>query len=330
MSARAQKRLDVLLYFYTHDTSVSATCRHFGINRSTFYRLTERFDVADWTTLEDAPSAARPAAATANEQTAELIAQYRRSHPYAGAKKIAKMLQNEHGIEATPDCIDREIRSRRLYFGNSPLHARRQRMSADQLHAVPAAAAASHTEHTIQSRTHVPDAHAHEHASPAIHTIKASPVRFAATLASVFVVCFMVAIAASAVLESNLLKTDTTDNAAAMLHTCTAEMNANLLRMRSDATGEERREQHLTALTTCLRTVRTMPGSPLPATLTDEGVREAAEFMEECMSAFVERFSDMGAGTDTTHDLEQAATGSCMNALADMQRLHSNLLSTLR
>ena len=55
LSAKACERLEWLLHYRKNGSSVAETCRHFGINRVTFYRLTHRFDSANLETLEDLP-----------------------------------------------------------------------------------------------------------------------------------------------------------------------------------------------------------------------------------------------------------------------------------
>ena len=44
LSVRAKKRLEWIAHFAENVCSVSETCRKFGISRSTFYRVLERFD----------------------------------------------------------------------------------------------------------------------------------------------------------------------------------------------------------------------------------------------------------------------------------------------
>jgi hypothetical protein len=54
--AEVGERLQWFLHFTEH-RSVSATCRHFAIARTTFYRWARRFDPADLAALEDLPTA---------------------------------------------------------------------------------------------------------------------------------------------------------------------------------------------------------------------------------------------------------------------------------
>lgn len=53
LSPKAQERLQWLVYHCDHGCSVRETCQHFGLTLVTFYRLLQRFDPADPSTLED-------------------------------------------------------------------------------------------------------------------------------------------------------------------------------------------------------------------------------------------------------------------------------------
>ena len=55
LSEKARERLTWLEHFAGTGCSVSATCRHFAIQRMTLYRVLRRCDFADPTTLEDGP-----------------------------------------------------------------------------------------------------------------------------------------------------------------------------------------------------------------------------------------------------------------------------------
>ncbi len=94
LSREARVRLRVLDYARTH--SVSATCRHFGIARSTFYRWAHRFDPAHLASLETRSS--RPHHCRRPQWTTThvlLIRNLRWDHPRYGKDKLAILLQRQ-------------------------------------------------------------------------------------------------------------------------------------------------------------------------------------------------------------------------------------------
>jgi putative transposase len=94
LSREAKQRLKILDYARTH--SVAATCRHFGIARSTFYRWQRRYDAHHLSFLENRSSRPRrcrrsswtPAQATA-------VQQLRERYPRWGKDKLAVLLRRD-------------------------------------------------------------------------------------------------------------------------------------------------------------------------------------------------------------------------------------------
>lgn len=60
LSKDALKRLAWIDWYVAHGKNAEATCRHFGLSKSVFYRWLNRFDKYDLTTLEDDTSNRRP------------------------------------------------------------------------------------------------------------------------------------------------------------------------------------------------------------------------------------------------------------------------------
>ena len=126
MSTRARERLRWLLYYRGHGCSVSATCKHFGLNRVTFYRLLHRFDLGNPSTLED--QSRRPIAvpSTLPPAVCVLVREYRLRSPQMGKEAIALLLQHEHGFTVSASAIGRLIAREGLFFADTPLHTRKR------------------------------------------------------------------------------------------------------------------------------------------------------------------------------------------------------------
>ena len=92
LSRDAKQRLKILDYARIH--TVSATCRHFGIARSTYYRWARRYDPQRLSLLENRPSrpkqCRRP---TWTPAQAEAVGQARERYPRWGKDKLAVVLR---------------------------------------------------------------------------------------------------------------------------------------------------------------------------------------------------------------------------------------------
>ena len=108
LSREAKQRLKVLDYARTH--SVSATCRHFGIARSTFYRWKKRYDPRRLAFLENRSSrpqrCRRPTWTPAQVEAVRLA---RARHPRWGKDKLAVVLKRE-GMTLSVSMIGRILR----------------------------------------------------------------------------------------------------------------------------------------------------------------------------------------------------------------------------
>jgi transposase InsO family protein len=94
LSRDATRRLKMLDYARTH--TVSATCRHFGIARSTYYRWAQRHDPQHLRFLENRSSAPRRMRRpTWTADQAQAVRQAREAHPRWGKDKLAVVLKRE-------------------------------------------------------------------------------------------------------------------------------------------------------------------------------------------------------------------------------------------
>ncbi len=121
--SRACERLEWLLYFVEHGKSVSETCAHFGIARSTFHRWMDRFDPNDLSSLEEKshePMTLRQP--TVPREVVELVRRYRMRYPQMGKERLRQVLQNDHSITLSVSSVGRIIERECLYFGDTPLH----------------------------------------------------------------------------------------------------------------------------------------------------------------------------------------------------------------
>jgi putative transposase len=94
LSRDAKQRLRWMDYARTH--SVSATCRHFGIARSTYYRWATRYDPQRLSFLENRSSAPRRMRRpTWTADQAQAVRQARNSPPRWGKDKLAVVLRRD-------------------------------------------------------------------------------------------------------------------------------------------------------------------------------------------------------------------------------------------
>lgn len=94
LSREAKQRLRWMDYARTH--SVAATCRHFGIARSTFYRWRRRYDPPHLSVLENRPSRPRRCRRPSWTPThAAAVQQVRERYPRWGKDKLAVLLRRD-------------------------------------------------------------------------------------------------------------------------------------------------------------------------------------------------------------------------------------------
>jgi putative transposase len=115
LSREAKQRLRILDYARTH--AVAATCRHFGIARSTFYRWQHRYDPHDLSLLENRSS--RPKRTRRPTWTAaqvEAVRQARGCFPRWGKDKLVIVLRRM-GVRLSVSMVGRilhDLKQRRL------------------------------------------------------------------------------------------------------------------------------------------------------------------------------------------------------------------------
>ena len=109
LSREAKRRLGWMDHLRTHG-NVSFTARHFGIRRSTVYRVARRFDPYDLKTLED--RSRRPKKVRSPEWSKALeraVLRLRREYPRWGKEKIVVLLGRE-GIKASASTVGRIVK----------------------------------------------------------------------------------------------------------------------------------------------------------------------------------------------------------------------------
>ncbi len=108
LSREAKRRLKLLDYARTH--SVAATCRHFGIARSTYYRWAKRYDPQRLSLLENRPSRPkRRRRPTWSAAQAEAVRAAREAHPRWGQDKLA-VVRRRAGSPLSVSMIGRILR----------------------------------------------------------------------------------------------------------------------------------------------------------------------------------------------------------------------------
>ena len=115
LSREAKQRLKILDYARIH--SVAATCRHFGIARSTYYRWAKRYDPQHLSFLENRSSAPRRRRRpTWTADQVQAVRQARESHPRWGKDKLVVVLRRD-GIVLSVSMIGRilvDLKRRRV------------------------------------------------------------------------------------------------------------------------------------------------------------------------------------------------------------------------
>ena len=123
LSAGAVRRLRCFAYFLEHGGSVSLTCRHFGMSRSTFIRWAGTFRVADPSSLEEQPRCPKNVRAPeTDEHAVSLIRSLRKEQPLMGRHEIARMLREKHGVALSVSTVGRVIARHRFFFADTKAH----------------------------------------------------------------------------------------------------------------------------------------------------------------------------------------------------------------
>jgi len=117
LSREALCRLEWILFYESHGLDVALVSRHFGINRSTFYKWLQVFDETNLRTLETKSRRpvkvrGRMAAPLKDERVISL----RKEYPYFGKEKLVRLYQARYGEAITSWYIQRVIKEYRLYF----------------------------------------------------------------------------------------------------------------------------------------------------------------------------------------------------------------------
>lgn len=116
LSREAKHRLRIIEY-YLKTRNVSLTCRHYGICRSYFYKWYKRFNPKYLKSLENLsckPHQTR--SVTYDHSFTSLIRKLRTDYPYLSAKKLARIIFRDYGINYSASTIGRIIKRFNLYF----------------------------------------------------------------------------------------------------------------------------------------------------------------------------------------------------------------------
>lgn len=127
LSVGARERLRWFLHYIEQSQSISDTCTHFGISRSTFHRWANRFDPDDIDSIEE--NSRRPhhvRGTSAPIEVVERIRDYRMRWPLLGKEAIAQLLRDEWGMNVSSSMVGRIIEQFGLYFADTPLHRKKR------------------------------------------------------------------------------------------------------------------------------------------------------------------------------------------------------------
>ena len=108
----------VIFYFTQAKENVSATCKHFGISRKTFYKWFNRFKESKWNVESLRDQSRRPDKVREWEVTSlqeQRIVSLRRKYMYYGKKKLKVLYRKEHNEDISTWKIERVIRVHKLY-----------------------------------------------------------------------------------------------------------------------------------------------------------------------------------------------------------------------
>lgn len=131
LSREVKHRLRILQYYCEHDCNVSATCRHFGIARTTFLRWAKRFQPDDVFSLAEksrAPKKTRES--TVSNRVVAIIRRIRENDHYVSADRIAEYITKHKGIQISAATVGRVIHKEGFFFGTSPSHMRKRKRQA--------------------------------------------------------------------------------------------------------------------------------------------------------------------------------------------------------
>jgi putative transposase len=112
LSKDALKRLSWMDWYFSHGENAEATCRHFGLSKSVFYRWRGRFNKYDLTSLEFDTKTRKPhklREMTTAKETLELISQIREEDVEKSKYEIQAELRHEYGIKIGYNTIQKVI-----------------------------------------------------------------------------------------------------------------------------------------------------------------------------------------------------------------------------
>src|SRR3989338_6477382 len=98
LSREALRRLEWIDWYFTHEKNAEATCRHFSVSKSVFYRWLNRFNKHRLSTLEFDTRTRRPnhvRKMTTLQSTIELVCAIRQADPEKSKYEIQAELRQK-------------------------------------------------------------------------------------------------------------------------------------------------------------------------------------------------------------------------------------------
>ncbi|MDO8512905.1 MAG: integrase core domain-containing protein [bacterium] len=134
ISREGMRRLEWIIYYETKgEFNATFTCRHFGIARKTLYKFLDRFDSADFQTLEDksrAPIHVRQKEITLLEE--DRIKLIRKQDLSQGKEKIRQEYNERFGEDISCHKILYTIQKHKLYPNPQKIEKQKERSKANR------------------------------------------------------------------------------------------------------------------------------------------------------------------------------------------------------
>src|SRR3989338_10300762 len=112
LSREALRRLEWIDWYFTHEKNAEATCRHFSISKSVFYRWLPRFNKFNLSSLEFNTALRKPhhlREMTTPKEVIDLIYQIRASDLEKSKYEIQAELKDLHGVSIGYNTIQKII-----------------------------------------------------------------------------------------------------------------------------------------------------------------------------------------------------------------------------
>lgn len=116
LSSEAQYRLSVIQW-HLRERNITATARHFSLHRNTVAKWLKLFNPRNLHTLEPKPRVPiRTYRTTHPVEYLQKAVALKKTKPYYGKEKIARILQRDHGIHVSPSWVGKIIKTHGLQY----------------------------------------------------------------------------------------------------------------------------------------------------------------------------------------------------------------------